>query len=93
MKSNVIKFGPPDSAAADQTEPLDAAVLEVSASIASNSDERRHLFSRLDELRGSSSSLRRRRARVLPLSTSRPVTFYSIEETSASSESGPLQAA
>jgi hypothetical protein len=93
MKSNVIKFGLPDAAAVDRREPLDAAVLDVSGRVATLNDERRRLFTRLDELRGSSPSLRRRRARVLPLSTSRPVTFYSIEEASASSESGPLQAA
>lgn len=92
MKGNVIRFEQP-AAAVDQAEPLDAAVLEVSAEIASNSDERRRLFSRLDELRGSSPQLRRRRARVDPADLSRPVTFYSIDEARDSSESGPLQAA
>lgn len=92
MTRNVLRFEPPPASAVDQREPLDAAVFDVSAAIASNSDERRRLFSRLDELRGSSPQLRRRRARVLPM-PSRPVTFYSIEEAEASSEPGPLQAA
>jgi hypothetical protein len=93
MKSSVVRFGQPASAAADQAEPLDAAVLDVSAAIASNNEERRRLFTRLDELRASSRRLRRRRARVSLTNISRPVTFYSIEEAGDSSESGPLQAA
>lgn len=77
MKGNVIQLVPPP--ASDQVEPLDAAVLEVSARVATLNDERRRLHSRLDELRGLSPSLRRRRPRVAP-SMSRPVTFFSIEE-------------
>ncbi len=94
MTRTVLRFEPLASAAAvDQREPLGAAVLEVSAAIASNNDERRRLHTRLDELRGLSPDLRRRRPRVLPLDASSPITFYSIEEATASSESGPLQAA
>lgn len=94
MKGNVVQLESRTSAAAaDQAEPLDAAVLEVSARIASNGDERRLLFLRLDELRGSTPSLRRRRARVLPFDLTRPVTFFSIEDADSQTEPGPLQAA
>lgn len=82
MKGTVLHLMPP-AATAGQAEPLESAVLEVSARIATNSDERRLLFTRLDELRGSSPALRRRRPRVA-LSMPRPVTFYSIEEASPS---------
>lgn len=94
MKSNVIAFGQPAAAAAvDQVEPLEAAVREVSRRIAENNGERRLLFSRLDELRGLSPGLRRRRARQSPPATSAPVTFYSIEEAGADEASAPLTAA
>jgi hypothetical protein len=80
MKGNVYQFTPAGAAPAHQAEPLDAAVLEVSARIATNSDERRRLFTRLDDLRGLSPELRRRRPRAEAPSLSRPVTFFSIEE-------------
>ena len=85
MKSNVYELRPPAaSAAVEQVEPLEAAVLEVSERIAENNAERRRLFARLDELRGLTPSLRRRRARALPPAPPEPVTFYSIEEAEAS---------
>jgi len=94
MQSNLFRFGPPAAAAAvDRAEPVGAAVLEVSARIAENNDERRLLFSRLDELRGLSPELRRRRPRALPPSLCRPVTFYSIEEAAAGDVTAPLQVA
>ena len=82
MKGNVIQLVPSPTSAPGHVEPLDAAVIEVSARVADNNDERRRLHSRLDELRGLSPSLRRRRARVVPADPSRPVTFYSIEVAS-----------
>jgi hypothetical protein len=92
MMSNVVAIRPPASAAAaDQAEPLEAAVREVSARIAGNNDERRSLFSRLDELRGLTPELRRRRRREAAPSMSPPVTFYSIEE--AADVAAPLQVA
>jgi hypothetical protein len=85
MKSNVYELRPPAAAAAVvEVEPLEAAVREVSARIAENNESRRRLFSRLDELRGLTPSLRRRRPRALPPGMSAPVTFYSIEEADAS---------
>ena len=91
MKSNVIAFEPA-AAPADQVEPLEEAVREVSARIAENNAGRRLLFSRLDELRGLTPGLRRRRVRQAPPAMTAPVTFYSIEEAEAS-ESAPLQVA
>lgn len=91
MKSNVIQFEP-SVAVPDQVEPVESAVLKVSGRVATLNDEKRCLFSRLDELRGLSPSLRRRRARPAAPATSRPVTFFSIEEADAS-ESAPLQVA
>jgi hypothetical protein len=93
MTSNVVELRPPAaSAASDQAEPLEAAVRELSARIAENNDERRRLFSRLDELRGLSPSLRRRRERPSPPEMSYPVTFYSIEEAD-SEAAAPRRAA
>ena len=91
MVSNVINIRPPAPAALDQVEPLDVAMLEVSAAIASNNDERRRLFSRLDELRGLTPQ-RRRRTRPTPPAMAEPLTFFSIEEADAR-ESVPLQVA
>lgn len=91
MRANVIQLVPPDAGANGEPEPLEAAVLEVSGEIAANSDGRRRLFARLDELRGAGP--RRRRARVSPAAPSRPITFFSIEDADAPSEPGPLQAA
>jgi len=91
MRSNVIAFEPA-AASAEQAEPLEAAVREVSGRIAGNNAERRLLFNRIDELRGLSPGLRRRRVRQAPPAMSRPVTFYSIEDAEAS-ESAPLTAA
>jgi hypothetical protein len=93
MKSNVIKFGPPAAAAVDQREPLEAAVLEVSRSIAEETVRLRRKYSRADELGSGAPQLRRRHERVSTIDVSRPITFYSIDEADASSESGPLQAA
>jgi hypothetical protein len=81
MTSNVLELRPPAApAAVVEFEPIAAAVRELSARIAENNDERRHLFSRLDELRGLSPQLRRRRGRVAAPALCRPVTFFSIEE-------------
>ncbi|MET0650199.1 MAG: hypothetical protein ABW208_26625 [Pyrinomonadaceae bacterium] len=81
MMSNVYELRPPAaSAAVDRAEPLDAAVRELSARIAENNDQRRRHYSRLDELRGQTPSLRRRRPRPLPPALPRPGTFFSIEE-------------
>ena len=91
MVSNVVDIRPHAPAAVEQVEPIEVAVLEVSAAIASNNVERRRLFSRLDELRGLT-PLRRRRVRPAPPSMTEPVTFFSIEEADASS-SAPLQVA
>jgi hypothetical protein len=94
MKSNVIRLAPPSSAAAvDQVEPLDAAVREVSARVAENNASRRLLFSRLDELRGLTPGLRRRRPRAAAPSMSRLVTFFSIEEAADDDVAAPLQVA
>jgi hypothetical protein len=90
MVSNVVDIRPP--AAVEQVEPLDLAVLEVSARISQNNAERRLLFSRLGELR-SMTPLRRRRTRPAPPAMSHPVTFYSIEEAEASTQPAPLQVA
>jgi hypothetical protein len=91
MKSNVIQFEPP-AAAPDQVEPVESAVLEVSARVTALNEEKRRLFTRLDELRGLSPSLRRRRPRAVSLVPARAITFFSIEEADAS-ESAPLQVA
>jgi hypothetical protein len=91
MKSNVTSFRPPAApAAVEQAEPLEAAVREVSARIAENNAERRLLFYRLDELRGLTPHLRRRRSRPAPPAMTAPVTFFSIEEAEAPA---PRQAA
>lgn len=91
MQSNVVDIRPPAPAAVEQVEPIELAVLEVSARIAQNNDERRLLFSRLDELRGLT-PLRRRRTRPTPPAMAEPVTFFSIEEADAE-ESASLQVA
>ncbi|HEX8559640.1 MAG TPA: hypothetical protein VF668_16175 [Pyrinomonadaceae bacterium] len=92
MMSNVVDIRPPAApAAVEQAEPLEAAVREVSSRIAENNASRRLLFSRLDELRGLSPGLRRRRARPSPPAMAAPVTFYSIEE--AADVAAPLQVA
>lgn len=87
MKGNVIQLMPPPATlASDQAEDLSAAVREVSARVAQNNDERRCLHSRLDELRGLSPWLRRRRTRAAAPALADPITFYSIEEAA---EAGP----
>ena len=91
MKSNVIQFESP-AAPPNQVEPVESAVLELSARDTTLNDEKRRLFDRLEQLRGLSPSLRRRRTRLAIPPTSRPVTFFSIEEADAS-ESAPLQVA
>jgi hypothetical protein len=84
MMSNVVDLRPPAAAAAvEQAEPLEEAVLEVSARITENNVERRRLFSRLDELRGLSPERCRKRTRPTPPALDAPVTFYSIEEAAA----------
>ena len=81
MKSNVYELRPPAAAAAAvEPEPIEAAERELSARIAKNNDQRRRLYSRIDELRGFTPGLRRRRARPAPPAMSQPVTFFSIEE-------------
>lgn len=81
MSTNVLQLQPPPrAAAADTREPLDSAVLEVSARLATNNGERRSLYSRLDELRSADPSMRRAHTRSLPLDPHRPLTIYSIEE-------------
>lgn len=83
MVNNVYEMRPPAaSAAADQVELLEAAVRELSARIAENNARRRQLYSRLDELRALTPSLRRRRPRPLPPALPKPLTFFSIEEAS-----------
>ncbi len=94
MRSHLLRLEPPAAAAAvDQVEPLDAAMLEVSARIAANSDERRLLFSRVDELGGRLPSLRRKHTRPTAPAMSRPITFYSIEEAASEDVAAPLQVA
>ena len=83
MTSNVLRLEPRASAAVEQVEPIESAVREVSARVTQNAEERRRLFSRLDELRGLTTR-RRRRARPSPPAMAEPVTFYSIEEADAS---------
>jgi outer membrane protein TolC len=79
--SNVYELRPPAAVAAVvEFESVEAAVRELSARIAENNGQRRQLFSRLDELRGQTPSLRRRRPRPLPPALPNPVTFFSIEE-------------
>lgn len=91
MVSNVVDIRPPAAVAAvDEVEPVEAAVRELSARIAENNAQRRRLFSRVDELRGLTLGLRRRRARPLPPAMSSPITFFSIEEAEAEA-TAPLQ--
>ena len=92
MKSNVIQFEPP-AAPPDQVEPVEAAVLEVSARVAALNEEKRRLFNRLDELRGLSPSLRRGRPRAGSPALSRPVNFFSIEEADVNAAPAPRQVA
>lgn len=80
MSTNVLQLQPQPGAVAVRREPLDEAVLEVSARLATNNGERRRLHSRLDELRSADPSLQRCRSRALPADPLRPVTFFSIEE-------------
>jgi hypothetical protein len=81
VSTNVLQLQPqPRAVTADTREPLDLAVLEVSARLASNNGERRRLHSRLDELRSADPSLRRSCTRELPVDPHRPLTIYSIEE-------------
>ena len=82
MRTNVYHLQPQAGAAAvaDEREPVEAAVRELSARIAEYNATRRRLFSRLDELRTLSPELRRRRARPAPPVMTAPVTFFSIEE-------------
>lgn len=92
MMSNVVELRPPAApAAVVEVEPVESAVREVSARIAENNAERRRLFARLDELRGLTPSLRRRRSRALPPAPPEPVTF-AIEEADAAAPA-PLQVA
>ncbi|MET0625730.1 MAG: hypothetical protein ABW250_22535 [Pyrinomonadaceae bacterium] len=84
MSTNVYYLPPqPGAAAADQREPVEAAVRELSARVITNTDERRRLHSRLNELRSADPSLRRSRTRLLPLNPQRPLTIYSFEEADA----------
>jgi hypothetical protein len=89
VSTNVLHLQPQPGAVAGHREPLDSAVLEVSARLVTNNGERRRLHSRLDELRSADSSLRRSRTRALPLDPLRPLTIYSIEEAAPA----PLQEA
>ena len=92
--SNVYELRPPAAAAAvEQAEPLEEAVREVSRRIAENNEERRRLFARLDELRGLTPSLRRRRARTAAPEVTEPALSISIEEADADRAQSPLQAA
>lgn len=89
--SNVYELRPSAaSAAVEQVEPLEAAVREVSRRIAENNAERRRLFACLDELRGLTPSLRRRRARTSAPDSSAPAFSLSIEEAEATAPS-PLK--
>jgi hypothetical protein len=93
MKSNVVDLRPHASrAAVEKAEPLESAVRELSERIAQNNESRRRLFSRVDELRGLTPSLRRRRARPAPPEMTALVNFFSIEEDDAQA-STPLQVA
>ena len=83
MMSNVVDIRPTTSTTAVEAEPIEAAVRELSARIAQNNAARRQLFSRIDELRGFTPELRRRRSRPSPPAMSSPVTFFSIEEADA----------
>jgi hypothetical protein len=89
MKNTVLRLEPPAAAAVVEVESLEAAVREVSARIVENNAERRRLFARLDELRGLTPSLRRRRPRALPPAPPEPLTF-SLEEAAAAAPT-PLQ--
>jgi hypothetical protein len=85
MISNVVDLRPPAAAAAAvEPEPIEEAVRELSARIAENNDARRRLYSRVDELRGFTPELRRRRPRPSPPAMTAAVTFFSIEEAEAS---------
>jgi hypothetical protein len=91
MMSNVYELRPPAaSAAVIEAEPIEAAVRELSARIAEQNATRRRLFSRIDELRGLSPHLRRRRARPVPPALPHPVTFFSIEEAAPARAAGGL---
>lgn len=92
MKSNVIQFEPPADGP-DQVEPVESAVLEVSARVTTLNEEKRRLFNRLGELRGLSPSSRRQGPRAGAPALSRPVNFFSIEEATAEEAASPLQVA
>lgn len=83
MKRNVISFETPARAASVEAEPLEAAMRELSARIAEHNEQRRRLFARVDELRGLTPDLRRRRARPAPPAMTAPLTIFSIEEADA----------
>ncbi|HWW74723.1 MAG TPA: hypothetical protein VNZ44_04955 [Pyrinomonadaceae bacterium] len=92
--NNVVDLRPPATAAAViEAEPIESAVRELSARIAENNAARRQLFSRIDELRGFTPELRRRRSRPSPPAMSSPVTFFSIEEADAVEAPALLQVA
>ena len=92
MQGNVFRLERPASAAVAEAEPVEAAMRELSARIAENNTQRRRLFSRIDELRGFTPELRRRRSRPAPPAMTAPVNFFSIEEAGAT-ESAPLRVA
>jgi hypothetical protein len=81
VSAAVIQLQPrPAGPHAFAREPLDEAVGEVSARLASNNAERRRLYARLDELRAGGPALRRSGPRPLLADPDRPLTIYSIEE-------------
>ena len=93
MMSNVVDIRPAAAAAAVEAEPIESAVRELSQRIAENTEARRRLFSRIEELRGFTPELRRRRSRPAPPAMTAPVTFYSIEEADAVEALAPLRVA
>jgi hypothetical protein len=92
MRSNVLRLEPPAAAAAVEAEPIESAVRELSRRIAESNAQRRRLFSRIDELRGFTPELRRRRARPAPPAMTAPLNFFSIEEAETQA-SAPLMVA
>ena len=90
--SNVVDIRPHPATAAE-LEPLEAAVLEVSAYIAHHIGAARRGHSRSEQLGTLSPNVRRKRERPTPPAMSLPVTFFSIEEADADQAPALLQVA
>jgi hypothetical protein len=89
VSTNVLRLQPqPGAVAPDAREPLADAVCEASGYIRGLNGKHRRAHSRVEELKSGDPTLRRSRARELPIDPHRPLTIYSIEEAAV-----PLQEA